>query len=150
MNPHKAILATLLSAAAMSAYSAEPLNSIEEFESKFNECLITSQSKRQACLENLIVKHLPVDIKESKPQAASISRILGEWMGSESLYKSHKIKSIDAGELFFKRVNIVEDTASTFMSVDCTYVRIQGNLYLYSVKLDSNKEGIEKALGFEI
>lgn len=150
MKIHKAILATFFSIVATNTYSAEPLNSIDEFEKSFTECLSTSPKKRQSCVENLIVNHLPVDIKESKPQAASISRILGEWMGDGSLYKLHKIKSVDGGDLFFKRVSIIEDSAATFMSVDCTYVRIQGDLYLYSIHLDSNREGIEKALGFEI
>ena len=150
MKLQKAITATLFSIAAMNAHSAEPLNNIDEFEKKFTDCLTAEPKKRQVCVENLIVNHLPVDIKESKPQAASISRILGEWMGDGSLYKLHKIKSIDGGDLFFKRVSIIEDSAATFMSVDCTYVRIQGELYLYSIHLNSNREGIEKALGFEI
>jgi hypothetical protein len=150
MKIHKVIIAAFFSIAAMSTYSAEPLNSIDEFEKKFTECLTAAAKKRQVCVENLIINHLPVDIKESKPQAASISRILDEWMGDGTLYKLHKIKSIDGGDLFFKRVSIIEDSASTFMSVNCTYAKFQGNLYLYSIHLNSNKEGIEEALGFKI
>ncbi|MBB6342981.1 hypothetical protein HNP49_003169 [Pseudomonas fluvialis] len=150
MRLHKAIIAAFFSIAAMNTYSAEPLYSIDEFEKKFTECLTAAAKKRSTCVENLIIKHLPVDIKESKPQAASISRILDERMGDGTLYKLHKIKSIDGGDLFFKRVSIIEDSAQTFMAVDCTYVNFQGDLYLYSIRLNSNKEGIEEALGFEI
>ena len=128
---------------SVATYS-QPINDIDEFQSKIDKCIKGGSS--DVCLNKLLPQHFPPGNEEMLKSVPQLSSLLVKWLNGDTVYAVHPIKSVKVGNLHERRINVIEADKGGFMVLDTTYIRLRGNLYLLKFNLSSTDETIRALL----
>lgn len=108
--------------------SAEPIKDIEEFQFRINEC-IRGDSHRE-CLNKLLLLHRHPNDPFLEKELSTAITLLAAVLKNDKIYEIHPIKTEKVGNLYERRVQVVEGYEFGFTVLEISYVRLRGDLYL--------------------
>lgn len=140
------ILAGALSALLMTSIaSAEPVSNPDALEKGLVACLM-EKTKVGSCAETeLSTKVLPGNEK-LVAVARQLDGMMKQWLDGETVFQVHPIATDKRGEIFEKRIYLVEDTSGSFMVFSVTLLKRLGDWYVWKFEISSTKEAIESLL----
>lgn len=137
----KKCLATLIVLAASMTCYAEPIDNLNEFQGKIEKCL--KGGEPESCLNKLLSAHIPPGNENMEKSLSQVSSVFVKWLNGDKVYAVHPIKATKVGGLLERRIYAIEAQHGGFMVLDSSYLRIKGDLYLYSFNLSSTSEKID-------
>lgn len=127
--------------AASVSVRAEPIKNINEFQSKIEKCV--KGGEPESCMNNLLAAHIPPGNEGMIKSLEQVSSLFAKWLGKDKVYAVHPIKITKVGNLLERRIHAIEAEQGGFMVIDASYLRLRGELYLYSFNLSSTEEKID-------
>lgn len=120
---------------------AQPIGDIDELQIRIEKCI--KGAAPDGCLNKLLAPHLPPGHEELSKTIPKITSGLANWLAGDTVYAVHPIKKTKAGNLYERRVYVIEDEKGNFMVFDSSYIRIRGNLYMKALNLSNKREVID-------
>ncbi len=102
--------------------------------------------KPDACLNKLLISHLPPNNDAMAQQLPKVSNLLVQWIGNDSVYAIHPIKTKKVGDLVEIRYSAIESSSTGFMVMQVKYLKILGKTYLFGFNLSSTDDVINALL----
>ena len=130
---------------SVASVAGEPIKDKDALENELINCL-KGKPKEAKCITNVLGKNLLPRRKSAITVAAEMDEVIAKWLGKESVYSVHFIKSIKAGDITERRDYVIEDSAGNFMLMNVVTINHLGNIYIYKFHVSSLDEDLEEAL----
>jgi hypothetical protein len=136
--------ALIVLSSCAAAQAAEPVKSADGLESDLSACLMKS-AKDGKCMETILGKSILPGNDEMVTVAAQMDQLLGKWLGTDSVYAVHRLRSRQLGDIYEKRSYFIEDTTGSLMLLDLALLKRLGKWYVYQFNLTSKSDELTAA-----
>jgi hypothetical protein len=130
---------------ATSVYASEPLANPDALEGELTACLLKNK-KTSNCMETIIGKRILPGNDQLVPIAKQMDELLQKWLAGKSVYAIHPIRTNKAGDIYEKRIYMIEDTSGALMVFDVATLKRLGKWYVIQFNLSSTSNEVMSAL----
>jgi len=134
-------IASLILFFIVGSAQAEPIKNLEVFEGQVQQCI--KGKSPDVCLNKLLPSRFPPGNEGIEKSINQVSSLLVQWLGEDKIYAVHPVKKIKTGDIFERRIYAIEGANKGFMILDSSYLKIQGELYLFAFNLSSKEETVD-------
>jgi hypothetical protein len=142
---NKYILAISVAFFVTSVCAGEPFESPDALEKEMVACLM-KKDKSLKCMETILGRRVIPGGDQLLPISKQLDSLLKEWLAGDSIYAVHPIRTKKSGEIYDKRIYIIEDTAGNLMAFNVTSIKKIGKWYIYQFDLSSKAEELSSVL----
>lgn len=127
------------------SFAGEPIGNIERFERDVTEC-ISNAPASSGCFEAFANKNVLPGNEKLVPVAKQVDELLVRWLDKDKVFAVHPVGMKSTGDLFQKKIFLIEDTSGNLMAFNYSVIRRLGKWYLFSFDIDSNRSVVEATL----
>lgn len=133
-----------LALSPIAAHAAEPIASVQDFESQYIKCFESAFANR--CWSLAIKAHLTPAAQKPEQAAAITETAFLNWVAGHKVYRVYKGISENKAEIYDQRSYAIERDDGEVMAVWIGLRRLLGQWYLQRVSASSSDEFIASAL----
>lgn len=123
---------------------ADPISNVKHFQKTIEGCIKGKSPDK--CLTAHLSSHVPPGNEAMKQQLPKVANLFVQWLGRDSVYAIHPVKSQKVGDLVDIRDYAIESNAGGFMVMNIKYIHLHGKWYLWGFNLSSTDETISALL----
>lgn len=142
----KLALAILLASLAVASRAGEPVSSPDALEAELNACL-TKGGRPNRCAENILGRRILPGNDQLASVAKQIDELMAKWLGKDTVYAIHPVRTKRTGDLFESRTYLLEDSRGSLCVLDWSLLKRLGKWYVFQFNFNSGTAEVKAALG---
>lgn len=127
------------------SFAGEPIGNIEQFERDVTQC-ISNAPKTPGCFEAFANKNILPGNEKVIQATKQLDELFGRWLNKDKVFAIHPITVTSTGDLFQRRMYMIEDTSGNLMIFNYSIIKRLGKWYLFSFNINSNPDVVEATI----
>jgi hypothetical protein len=123
---------------------AKPIDNVDRFQRTIEKCIKGNSPAK--CLTGHLQDHVPPRNEAMRQQLPKVAALLVQWLGNDTVYAIHPVKTQKVGDLVDIRYYAIEANAGGFMVMKVKYVKLRGKHYLLAFNLSSTSDAVDALL----
>ncbi len=141
----KSLVAALLISLPAITFAGEPVQNIDGLIKEIESCLL-KDAKTGSCMEKSLGGRLLPGNDELAKVAQQMDELLVSWLQADKVYAVHPINRKPVGEIYERRMYVIEDTSGAFMLFEVAFLKRLGMWYVLKFNVNSKTDDLKKVL----
>jgi hypothetical protein len=141
----KYLVAALLIAFPVITFAGEPVQDIDALVKEIESCLL-KDAKAGHCMEKSLGGRILPGNDELAKVAAQMDELLVTWLQTDKVYALHPISRKPLGDIFERRVYVIEDTSGALMLFELAFLKRLGKWYVLKFNVNSKTDDLKSLL----
>ena len=141
----KSLVAALLISLPAITFAGEPVQNIDGLIEEIESCLL-KDAKTGSCMEKALGGRMLPGNDELAEVARQMDELLVKWLQADKVYALHPISRKPVGEIYERRMYVIEDTSGAFMLFELAFLKRLGKWYVLKFNVNSKEDDLKKVL----